>query len=84
MGYIQEKMATVGCGASDVTEAKRICDGLTTKERDVLDTFHNLGTGTTLLDEYQQVADKLAEQYDDDELQVLAAYVNARRNIEEY
>lgn len=84
MSYIKEKMATVGAGSSDITEAKTICDAMTTEQRDVLDCWHNNGFGIPLKPAYFEVAGRLKRDYSEDDLIVLGAYVSARRNTEAY
>ena len=82
--YIIEKMADVGCGAGDVRIAKQDCDGMSKDQKDILDCWYNNGVNIPVSARYQSAADRLKEQYSDDDLTVLGAYVSARRNIEEY
>lgn len=82
--YITEKMAQVGVGAMDLSEIRAICDGLTDTERSVLDAWHNIGHNFTMKAPYSDAAENLKSNYSDDDLIVLAAYVSARRAIEEY
>ena len=82
--HIIEKMASVGVGTGDISEIRTICDGLTDTERSVLDAWHNIGHNITMRAPYQEAADGLTEAYSADDLTVLAAYVAARRSIEEY
>lgn len=84
MQYIQAKMARVGAGASDITEAKQICDEMTTEQRDVLDCWYNNGFGIPLRPVYFETAGKLKRDYSEDDLIVLGAYVSAKRNTESY
>lgn len=84
MNYIVEKMATVGCGATDTLEIKALCDDMSTEQRDVLDCWHNNGFGIPLRPVYFETAGKLKRDFTEDDLTVLGAYVNARRNVEEY
>lgn len=84
MDYIAEKMATVGAGAMDIVEAKRICDAMTKEQKDVLDCWHNMGIKQKMSEAYATVEKDLRDSYTEDDLIVLSAYVSARRNIEEY
>ncbi len=84
MSYLAQKMASVGAGASDITEAKTICDAMTTEQRDVLDCWHNNGFGIPLKPAYFEIAGILKRDYTEDDLIVLGAYVSAKRNTEEY
>ena len=84
MQYIQDKMASVGAGASDITEAQQLCDTMSTGQRDVLDCWHNNGFGIPLAPAYFEIAGVLKRDYTEDDLIVLGAYVSARRNMEAY
>lgn len=82
--YISDKMATMGIGATDTTEVQAICDAMSESERDVLDCWYNLGIEQKMRQEYQEVENNLRKQFSNDDLLVLSAYVNARRNQGEY
>jgi hypothetical protein len=84
MDYITAKMAEVGCGKSDIAEIKAECGMLGKESRDILDCWHNNGFNIPLLPEFKGTAAVLKEQHTADELICLAAYVAARRNLEEY
>ncbi len=84
MDYVISKMASVGCGATDTLEVKTVCDSLTTDQRDVLDCWYNNGFGIPLRPTYFEPAGILKRDYTEDDLTVMGAYVNAKRNIEEY
>lgn len=78
--YITEKMASVGCGYSDTIEISKICKSLTEKQKDILDTWYNIGF-VELKDEYKKDADTLMSDYTKDDLSCISAYVSAERNI---
>jgi len=82
--YITQVMATVGCGTTDTLEVARICDKLNKKQRDVLDCWHNIGCDIQLAEEYRATGKELKSQFTDDEILVLGAYINAKRNVKEY
>lgn len=84
MSYITDKMALVGCGVTDTLEVSAVCDNLTVEQRDVLDCWHSNGFGIPLAPAYFETAGILKRDYTEDDLTVMAAYVNARRNTEEY
>lgn len=84
MDYITVKMAGAGVGSGDISEIRAICDNLTDTEKSVLDAWHNIGDNFTMKAPYSEAADALKEAYTADDLTVLAAYVSARRSIEEY
>lgn len=84
MNYLNEKMTSVGCGTHGVVEAQTICDAMTADERDVLDCWHNLGIQQEMRQEYKATENRLREQFNQDDLIVLSAYVSGRRNVEAY
>lgn len=84
MSYIAQAMASVGCGAVDTQEVATVCDTLTSDQKDIIDCWHNNGYNIPLNAKYQATADDLKAQYTSDDLQVMGAYINAKRNISEY
>lgn len=79
--YIIEAMTQVGCGVSDTKEIASIVDTLSTKQKDILDGWHNLGKNIPLKGEYQEISQELNSQFSDDDIECLSAYVNASRNV---
>ena len=79
--YIIQSMALVGCGVSDTKDIAQIVSTLPREAKDVLDTWHNVGTNIPLKSEYQTVADMLKTRFSDDDITCLGAYVNASRNV---
>lgn len=84
MDYIKEAMATVGCGIVDTQEVARICDTLTTDQKDIIDCWYNNGYNIPLNAKYQTTANDLVQRYTTDDLDVMGTYINAKRNVSEY
>lgn len=79
--YITETMAHVGCGVGDTREIAAICKDLPHIQWDTLDAMNSFGPTTTLTEAGNEARIALEDQYDDDTLECLAAYVGAYRNV---
>lgn len=78
--YITETMARYGCGASDVKAIHGIITSLSDMAQDVLDGWYNFGRATDLLPAARLAASDLRDNYSDDDLDCMEAYINAYRS----
>lgn len=79
--YIIEKMAQVGCSASDTREIAGIVNKMTQIQWDTLDAMYNFGFHTSLTPVASATRQSLISDYSDDEIECFSAYVNALRNV---
>lgn len=84
MDYITEKLRPYGVTPFDMVAVQTLCDDMTTDERDILDCMHNLGVDTSMSEQYKATELALRERFTRPYLELLGAYVSARRNVEEY
>jgi hypothetical protein len=78
--YIVESMAMVGCGRVDTEEVAKVVASLSDIEVDTLDAIYNFGLHTTLTPAGSKARASLISSYSDDDIDVMATYVNAYRN----
>lgn len=79
--YIIESMALVGCGVGDTKQIATIVSHMTPLQHDALDAMYNFGANTELLPKADVARQALRQEYDEDELVCLSAYVNAMRSV---